>query len=39
MLVDLKSLFDLWVEHYDDILDEYRRLLSLKPIYFLVPEE
>jgi restriction system protein len=39
MLVDLKRLFDLWVEHYDDVPDEYRRLLSLKPVYFLVPEE
>jgi restriction system protein len=39
MLVDLKRLFDLWVEHYDDVPEEYRRLLSLKPVYFLVPEE
>jgi restriction system protein len=39
MLVDLKRLFDLWVEHYDDVPDEYRRLLSLKPVHFLVPEE
>jgi restriction system protein len=39
MLVDLKRLFDLWVEHYHDVPEEYRRLLSLKPIYFLLPEE
>ena len=39
MLVDLKRLFDLWVEHYDDVPEEYRRLLSLKAVYFLVPEE
>jgi hypothetical protein len=31
---------DQWrgrVEHYDDVPDEYRRLLSLKPVYFLCP--
>lgn len=39
MLVDLRRLFDLWVEHYDRIPEAYRRLLALKPIYFLAPEE
>jgi restriction system protein len=38
MLVDLKRLFDLWVEHYDEIPEACRRLLPLKPVYFLVPE-
>jgi restriction system protein len=38
MLVDLKRLFDLWVEHYAEIPEAYRRLLPLKPVYFLVPE-
>ena len=38
MLVDLKCLFALWVEHDDEIPEEYRRLLPLKPVYFLVPE-
>ena len=35
MLVDLRRLFDLWVEHYERIPEQYRRLLPLKPIYFL----
>ena len=39
MLVDLGRLFDLWVEHYRDIPEEYRRLLPLKPVYFLSPTE
>jgi len=39
ILVDLKRLFDLWVEHYNDIPEDYRRLLLLKQIHFLVPEE
>jgi restriction system protein len=39
MLVDMKRLFDLWIEHYEKIPDESRRLLPLKPIYFLVPTE
>jgi hypothetical protein len=38
-LVDLKRLFDLWVEHYDKIAESARRLLPLKPIYYLLPEE
>jgi restriction system protein len=39
MLIDLQRLFDLWVEHYDKIPEEARRLLSLKPVYFLMPLE
>ena len=35
MLVDLRRLFDLWVEHYARIPEQYRRLLPLKPVYFL----
>jgi len=35
MLVDLKRLFDLWVEHYDQIPEPQQRLLSLRPVYFL----
>jgi restriction system protein len=38
-LVDLKRLFDLWVEHYNNIPEVNRRLLPLKPIYFLIPTE
>ncbi len=35
MLVDLKRLFDLWVDHYGQIPELKRRLLPLRPIYFL----
>jgi len=37
MLVDLQRLFDLWVEHYEKIPDEYRRLLPLRRVWFLAP--
>ncbi len=39
MLVDLKRLFDLWVEHYERIPEVQRRLLPIRPVYFLIPEE
>lgn len=39
MLVDLKRLFDLWVEHYDRIAEIERRLLPIKRVPFLNPEE
>lgn len=39
MLVDLKRLFDLWTEHYEEIPDAQRRLLPLRPIYYLDPED
>jgi len=35
MLVDARRLFDLWIEHYARIPDEQRRLLPIKPIYYL----
>jgi restriction system protein len=38
MLVDLKRLFDLWVEHYDRVPEVQRRLLPIRPVYFLIPE-
>ncbi|HXF48218.1 MAG TPA: restriction endonuclease [Verrucomicrobiae bacterium] len=38
MLVDLRRLFDLWKEHYVKIPEEHRRLLPLRPVYFLAPE-
>jgi len=38
-LVDLKRLFDLWVEHYDKIPEVQRRLLPIRPVYFLIPSE
>lgn len=39
MLIDLKRLFDLWVEHYDRIPEVQRRLLPIRPVYFLIPGE
>lgn len=39
MLVDLKRLFDLWTEHYEKIPESQRRLLPLRPVYFLAPDE
>ncbi|RMG53055.1 MAG: Mrr restriction system protein [Acidobacteria bacterium] len=38
MLVDLKRLFDLWTEHYDRIPEAQRRLLPLRPVYYLAPD-
>jgi restriction system protein len=35
MLLDLRRFFDLWVEHYSRIPEQYRRLLPLKPVQFL----
>jgi restriction system protein len=35
MLIDARRLFDLWIEHYARIPDEQRRLLPIKPIYYL----
>lgn len=39
MLVDLRRLFDLWVEHYDQIPETQRRLLPLRPVYYLAPDD
>lgn len=38
-LIDLERLFDLWVEHYDDLSDAARRRMPLRPVYFLAPAE
>ena len=37
MLVSLRRLLDLWVEHYDQIPEEYRRLLPLRAVQYLAP--
>jgi restriction system protein len=37
MLVSLRRLFDLWVEHYDQIQEKYRRLLPLRAVQYLAP--
>ncbi len=39
MLLDARRLFDLWVEHYEKIPERQRRLMPLRPIYFLAPDE
>jgi restriction system protein len=39
MLLDLKRLFDLWTEHYPRIPEQQRRLLPLRPVYYLAPDE
>lgn len=39
MLLDLKRLFDLGIDHYDNIPERYRRLLPLRPIYYLAPDD
>lgn len=38
-LVDLKRLFELWIEHYKTLDDDARRRMPLKAIYFLAPQE
>lgn len=38
-LLDLKSLFDLWVEHYAAIPESKRQLLPLRLVHFLAPRD
>ena len=35
----LEKLFDLWVKHYEKIEESDKRLLPLKPVYYLAPSE
>ena len=35
MLLDLRRFFDLWVENYARVPEQTRRLLPLRPVYFL----
>jgi restriction system protein len=37
MLVDLRRFLDLWVEYYEKVPEESRRLLPLKAVWFLTP--
>jgi len=39
MLLDLRKFVDLWIEHYPKLSDEARRLLPIKPVWFLTPLE
>ena len=34
-LIDLEHFFDLWVEHYNKIPEAERKLLPIKPVWFL----
>ena len=38
-LVGLEKLFDLWVQHYESIEETERRLLPLKPVYYMAASE
>jgi restriction system protein len=38
-LIDLEKLFDLWVQHYDKLAESDKRLLPLRPVYYLAPSE
>lgn len=38
-LIDLERLVSLWIEHYKKLDETARRLLPLKPIYYLLPTE
>jgi restriction system protein len=38
-LLDLEKLVDLWVKNYEKIDDSDKRLLPLKPVYYLAPSE
>jgi restriction system protein len=37
-LIDLETLFDLWVQHYGKLSDDARSRLPLRPIHFLAPQ-
>ena len=37
-LVELGRLFDLLIEHYDDLAENVRQLLPLQPVYYLAPQ-
>lgn len=38
-LLGLEKLFDLWVQHYDKVAESDKRLLPLRPVYYLAPSE
>jgi restriction system protein len=38
-LLDLESLFDLWVEFYSKLDEDGKGRLPLRPIYFLAPQD
>jgi restriction system protein len=38
-LLPAQKLLDLWIEHYDDLPEQARQRLPLRPVYFLAPPE
>ena len=38
-LVDLEQLVELWVQHYEKVAESDKRLLPLKPVYYLAPSQ
>jgi len=38
-LVDMEQLVDLWVEHYDEVSESDKRLLPLRTVHYLAPNE
>lgn len=38
-LLDLEKFFDLWVEHYAKIPEESRKLLPVRPVWFLADSD
>lgn len=34
-LIDLERLFDIWVQHYDQLADPDQQRLPIRPVYFL----
>jgi restriction system protein len=38
-LIGIERLFDLWVQHYDKVGETEKRLLPLKPVYYIASAE
>lgn len=39
MLIDIKRLVGMWIEHYDNLRELDKARLPLRPVYFLAPED
>jgi restriction system protein len=38
-LVDLERLVELWIKNYEKVAEQDKRLLPLRPVYYLAPSE
>jgi restriction system protein len=38
-LIDLEKLVGLWIKHYDKVSESDKRLLPLRPVYYLAPTD